>query len=706
MKKIGIGLLMIILFCLCTTSGVLAANSTTTDKNASTLDPKVIAFNLTDAAIDTLFSSQDSKTTVPPSPDITTITTPQDLIDFGLSVSQAPAHYKDVTVSLENDLQLTEPWIPITTFAGTFLGNGHTISGLSIANDESSVAQGTNLGFVALLTTDGNIQDLNIQGEITGIGNVGSIAALSQGNIQGCTFSGIIDVEDLQRTPNGSLFSGCGGIVGINNGTVVDCKTEQNTTITRTGMLCGGIVGMNLFTLSKGTPTGSITNCTNNATITCLNDDTRTMGGGTGGIVGRHQTFGVDEKTIPTLPVQISDCTNNGAITSGYSVTGGIAGQLADGKLENCMNTGTIIQNVYGLWTGGIVGSYNQNVTCPEGSTDSIFIKGCTNSGSIEAVTRVGGIVGGDENNAGGLVRSPSVLTISGCINTGKISAKGYIGGISGYSRSTISRCYNTGDLSNTLLDDKGDGYNAMGGIASRSGMPITDCFNLGNLYTQTMDPLEYHCYSGGILGIADVDSPILIRCYSAGPVDGSHTNPSLDTKDVDAQIKVKVVYYGGVLGGGRVSALTDCTFNRDAGGKASRSVDQVYDDPNTGLTALQMVGEGARAAMSAFFTDGTYTQMSDLVSEKGTFAFMPVLKDMPTPYAVAPEKALANGAVKVAEVPVTPTPTVPTEENSPAVASTNPHTGIAVEPPRLSLGFALVLSLGLTALLGKRVHH
>ncbi|MGL4549478.1 hypothetical protein [Eubacterium aggregans] len=87
------------------------------------------------------------------------------------------------------------------------------------------------------------------------------------------------------------------------------------------------------------------------------------------------------------------------------------------------------------------------------------------------------------------MVRSPSVLTISGCINTGKISAKGNIGGISGYSRSTISCCYNTGDLSNTLLDDKGDGYNAMGGIASRSGMPITDCFNLGNLYTQTMDP-------------------------------------------------------------------------------------------------------------------------------------------------------------------------------------------------------------------------
>ncbi|MGL6292110.1 hypothetical protein [Eubacterium aggregans] len=148
---------------------------------------------------------------------------------------------------------LRSPGFPITTFAGTFLGNGHTISGLSIANDESSVAHGTNLGFIARLTTDGlttdgNIQDLNLQGEITGIGNVGSIAALSHGNIQGCTFSGTIDVEDLQRTPNVSIFSGCGGIVGINNGTVVDCKTEQNTTITRTGMLCGGIVGMNLFT--------------------------------------------------------------------------------------------------------------------------------------------------------------------------------------------------------------------------------------------------------------------------------------------------------------------------------------------------------------------------------------------------------------------------------------------------------------------------
>jgi hypothetical protein len=91
MKKIGIGLLMIILFCLCTTSGVLAANSTTTDKNASTLDPKVIAFNLTDAAIDTLFSSQDSKTTVPPSPDITTITTPRILSTLGYP-SPRPQH--------------------------------------------------------------------------------------------------------------------------------------------------------------------------------------------------------------------------------------------------------------------------------------------------------------------------------------------------------------------------------------------------------------------------------------------------------------------------------------------------------------------------------------------------------------------------------------------------------------------------------------
>ena len=46
------------------------------------------------------------------------------------------AYSKDKTVLLEADIDLTEvDYVPIPTFGGTFDGQGHTISGLSLSGD-------------------------------------------------------------------------------------------------------------------------------------------------------------------------------------------------------------------------------------------------------------------------------------------------------------------------------------------------------------------------------------------------------------------------------------------------------------------------------------------------------------------------------------------------------------------------------------------
>ena len=69
---------------------------------------------------------------------ITTVTNEAELREFAQAVNDGDA-YQSVTVTLGDDIELTEPWTePIGkdadhSFAGTFDGNGHQISGLDIS---------------------------------------------------------------------------------------------------------------------------------------------------------------------------------------------------------------------------------------------------------------------------------------------------------------------------------------------------------------------------------------------------------------------------------------------------------------------------------------------------------------------------------------------------------------------------------------------
>lgn len=90
------------------------------------------------------------------------------------------------TVALTADLDLTgTEFSPIPTFGGTFLGQGHTISGLRLT------AAGSNQGFFRYLQPGAVVQNLHISGAVIPEGTrstVGGIAGTNAGTIQNCSF--------------------------------------------------------------------------------------------------------------------------------------------------------------------------------------------------------------------------------------------------------------------------------------------------------------------------------------------------------------------------------------------------------------------------------------------------------------------------------------------------------------------------------------
>lgn len=204
---------------------------------------------------------------------------------------------KGLTFYLANDIELSGTWTPISNvtypadaFAGTFDGNGHTISGLNITT------QAPNQGLFGLIN-GATIQNLKVNGTVScgKQNNIGGIVGKMQaGTISQCSFSG-------------SVTGGyAGGIVGALNGTSVTIQNCSNTANIN-GTIAGGILG---YWKKKAT----VENCYN-----------------TGKIVGSSKAAG------------IAGQLNNGAIKNCYNVgeisgNGDIGGIYAfcNGTVKKC----------------------------------------------------------------------------------------------------------------------------------------------------------------------------------------------------------------------------------------------------------------------------------------------------------------------------------------------------------------------------------
>ena len=219
---------------------------------------------------------------------------------------------------LTTNIDLTgEAWTPIGSesnpYTGTFDGQNHTISGMTIENAESYS------GLFGNVT--GTVRDFTVTGTITITGDktvakvggaVGSLGTASAGG----TVSGVISGVDITVSAGNDHIGGVVGSMPENSSpTVESCLYMGNITVTVKAGSVAGIVGY--------IRTGTIQNCANQGGI-------NTGGNGSvGGILGYCNNG----------EIYIRNCYNSGSIAAeGTANVGAIVGQnnKTQATVSNC----------------------------------------------------------------------------------------------------------------------------------------------------------------------------------------------------------------------------------------------------------------------------------------------------------------------------------------------------------------------------------
>lgn len=297
---------------------------------------------------------------------------------------------------LTTDIHITaDEWTPIgdydvpKKFSGNFDGDNHVISGklngsttaltyfglfgyicgtnadrikfenLHITADAYSVANTTcSLGgcnyYVDFsnCTTTGNVDgevhagginglngavsfsNCHFSGNVQGKFNVGGLSHIFSGNVTDCTVSGTISTQ----------YS-CGGLVSQYSGTMSNCNNYADIFVDNTTSYfqVGGIIGLII------SDNISITECTNQGTITVNSSYTDNKNASVGGLVG---SFFSSAMNIYSLT--INNSTNNGNVIvnrpdmDSYTFGGGLIGHMKDTYTLNSAgnsNTGNVTIN-------------------------------------------------------------------------------------------------------------------------------------------------------------------------------------------------------------------------------------------------------------------------------------------------------------------------------------------------------------------------
>ncbi len=576
------------------------------------------------------------------------------------------------TVVLDNDIELTDDdELPIPTFGGTFNGNGHTISGLSITQSVSPA------GLFGVLQKDAVIKSLNVEGTVTPSGdseNIGGIVGENHGTIESCTFNGSVSgkrsvggiagrnlATGIVRAceASGAIFgqSMTGGIVGENLGSIVSCRGRAYVNIESTDPSID-LSNLNLEfsldlaklsradTLNTATDTGGIAGYSSGAIASSTNYAAvgyQHIGYNIGGVVGRSSG-------------QVFACSNEGAIC-GRKDVGGIAGQMepyirmeiSDGllqqlktqlnELSGLVNTATNhaeggsneIASRLNSMSGYVDNAANElNNVRLNASIDSVI----TGDGSHSSDTLIGGGKGASagashEGNASGtvtgstqIVAAPDLGGLTSSINglSSQVTmlnnaASGTVGTLANDIRS-INNKFN--ELTGTL-------FSAISSLSGGTGDIIVDtsdvdidsvtfgkvssCRNSGAVYGDVN--------TGGIAGSMAIEYTLdpeddvtghLSNIYRKQYEYRSIIQKCVNTGDVSG----KRSYVGGIVGRMDLGYLTacetsSCTITNENGS---------YTGGITGLTGATVLGNfpSARSAarsMSAASSAPAYRKMS-----------------------------------------------------------------------------------------------
>lgn len=205
------------------------------------------------------------------------------------------------TLTHDIDLSGTE-WEPVgdrnNVYTGTFDGNGHTISNLTITKENLSF--GDDCGMFGRVGTNATIKDLTLESVRLNVGAdgilIGALAGSNQGTISNCKVSGNISVTTDE-------MGYAGGVVGLMNSGVIQYCHSSVSIQGGNSEYVGGVLGGEYITATV------IKGCSFSGSVT----GNRFVGG----IVGYCRSF--DKKTA---------CYSTGSLSSTGGFAGGIVGAL------------------------------------------------------------------------------------------------------------------------------------------------------------------------------------------------------------------------------------------------------------------------------------------------------------------------------------------------------------------------------------------
>lgn len=246
----------------------------------------------------------------------------------------------DARVLLTADIEITRPLVPIGDaahpFAGTFDGQGHTVSGGVIVGAETA-------GLFGDIAPEGTVRALTLEDfSVSGAAYAGVLAGRCAGMIEDCAVTNSrvsVFSTELWGTAAGAL---CGSLSGTaQRCTVIDCAVSSPA---RAGGLAGQIVS------------GAMENCLFTGNVSCVSLGDAPCGGLSGALLydgGLKSCLGCGTVSAPFAEYiggmtgaafggAIEDCAFSGAVESGAKYAGEITGWCADrAQIAACRYDGT-----------------------------------------------------------------------------------------------------------------------------------------------------------------------------------------------------------------------------------------------------------------------------------------------------------------------------------------------------------------------------
>ncbi len=380
---------------------------------------------------------------------------------------------------LMQDIDLTGvAWEPIGKgweqdyhpFGGSFDGNNHTISNLSLTPGQAKSDRycyglfgGVDGGEIKNLNLE-NIEFIGLNDSadrITYLGGICGRVQRADSIIENCKVSGRIENCNAGRV---------GGIAGVmEGGTVQNCISDVNITDSSGEGSFAGI------TIIDGNAT--VTGCINKGNISTKS----------------NYSAGIAVCESGNYRYRIEDCINEGNLAGGEYI-GGIRGGRSirnmQGEIVRCINRGDIMPDGKSGSVGGIVSELGPQECLEQ----------CYNAGTIQGPS-------GSSVNLGGIAGECVAGRISDCFNCGTISRNdgGSAGGIVGtiptdsVNNAEVRNCYNVGKIISS------SGVNRTGPIAGSINSQTDMSKNCVFLDT-TMPSSDYIDEKGGARRLNDAE--------------------------------------------------------------------------------------------------------------------------------------------------------------------------------------------------------